>query len=162
MAKTKSTSSTKRVTIPRADRKGVAKYKRLAMLAYGKPISDEQAHRQLLAQRKHTAAMEKQTAAELVKKQAADKLALRERAIDELFPALHKLAAVRDLLQSVEDGETGGHHAETFAMFARLVLTESGTQIEDSLARLGLIQGDEVCGHFLEDLPKSIDAQPAA
>lgn len=153
--------------VPSAERKRV----RLVMAAHayagktGNPQDIYLRLAQLDAQSKATAEERERKQIEDLKK---ERIATARK---EIGPAFMKLSAVRNLLSRIEEGEDDYFSTEESATFARAVLAEAGTELEQALFDLGVYRG---CApeestpegwfvpEFLDTAKPRVNSEPAA
>lgn len=88
----------------------------------------------------------------------------RQETIDTLTDAISKLSEARDVAYAIERGDkfTGYFDPQSLGMFARLAITEAGSELEQALCNLGLIPAQPKVGGFFVNELKRYGAHPAA
>lgn len=164
-AKKSNTSKSKKVrtVIPASERRAVTVLRALMVSDGEKNVTDEKAYQRLLSGRKEVAA---KNAKEQEEHKREARKSARESARKSIDPAIMKLGEVRDLLESIEHGDSGPFTDSAMAMFARTALVEAGTELEQALFDLGVLNKGEhdrrPGGWFVNELPANPEAREAS
>lgn len=120
-------------------RKEHGRIRKLIALGYkGSPLT---VWRKLNAHWKAQAAKQRAEQSEQLAKEQAKEQDAKRKTQEAAEAAIRKIAVLRDYLIDMEAGDSKASSAEDAAMFARAVLVEAGTDIEQILFDAGIVEG---------------------